>query len=245
MVFADPDAEGDSGSDQEYRLREKLNLEWRLTPLLNPRLVDDIDGQLDMTQRITLVYITEFFTDGMDFIYYIRGGVNMSKFLAGTFSGKPYDAPCFATPCAVFNAQEFFSSAGLDMIMFETVPKTQTKGLRWRYLYESAVKAWEKLEFDHQKLEAARKSYELYRASSEPAAPEDGPSEVDSSSSKDEVVIPASEPDTPASPPTTAQTSPGTKYSDCQSDEKEDLGEYERSEESDVLAENSEDDDGF
>lgn len=42
-------------------------------------------------------------------------------------------------------------SPGLDCLAFECVSKTETKGLRWLYLYKSAINAWEKLEFDLRK----------------------------------------------------------------------------------------------
>lgn len=59
----------------------------------------------------------------------------MSKFLAGTFSGKPYDKPCFATPNIIFPAKEIFGSAGLDTFNLEKVSKTESKGIRWRCTY--------------------------------------------------------------------------------------------------------------
>ena len=182
---------------------------------------------------------------GLTLASYIKGGSNMSKFLLGTFSGKPYDKPCFATPLVVFESGELFNSLGLDTFSLEKVSKTESKGIRWKYLYESGVKAWEKLSFDGDKYEKIRKRND----------------EIDdrflmaSDSESPVVEVAASEGETPE----TEGTTPGLKDAEDQSDDSnkdvdddgrvddsdvatgitgddstEDVEEYESAEESDV-----------
>jgi hypothetical protein len=116
-----------SGSDHKSELRSKLETEWDSVPLVNERLAEDIEGQTDTTSRITLVHVGGFFTDGCDFAYYVKGGHNMSRFLLGTFSGVPYDKPCFATPICVFEVQELLCSEGADACMISPSTKLDAR----------------------------------------------------------------------------------------------------------------------
>jgi len=120
-----------SGSDSDFQLRHKLSLEFDDTPLTNPMLALDVNGQQDLTHNITLIYITEFFTDCADFAFYVKGLKNMTEFSKGTFSKKAYDGPCFATPVLGFNLTEIFEKTGQSYV-FDLVSRTETKGLRWR-----------------------------------------------------------------------------------------------------------------
>lgn len=110
-----------------------------------------------MANHVTLVFITGFFDDHCDFAFYVRGTKNTSSFLAGTFGKKCWDGPSFATPLIVYNAREVFTGSGIHANKFEKVTRHDTKGIRWKYLYESAVAAWDALEFDwgkHRDIEA-------------------------------------------------------------------------------------------
>jgi hypothetical protein len=161
----------------------------------------------------------------------------MSKFLLGTFSGKPYDKPCFATPLVVFESKELFNSLGLDTFSLDKVSKTESKGIRWKYLYDSGVKAWEKLSFNEQKYEKIRERNDEL----------DDRFLMASESESPEVEVAASEGETPE----TEGTTPGSKNVEDQSDDErvddsdvametpggdstEDVEDYERAEESDV-----------
>ncbi|KAF2683463.1 hypothetical protein K458DRAFT_404999 [Lentithecium fluviatile CBS 122367] len=224
-----------SGADHQSEIRIKLDEEFENTPLVNNRLVEDIEGEADLTHRLTLVYITDFFKDGSDFLYYVKGAANMSKFLLGTFGGKPYDRPCFASPMVVYDADEIFTSMGLDMFASDRVSKTDTKGIRWKYLYASGIKAWEKLRFSEEKLEAIRKRNEEFDKEEalrkRQAERELSDSEtLFTSDTGDDGEIAASEPETPS----TEGTTPGSNQDDQSDDAGEDLGEYERFEDSDV-----------
>ncbi|KAJ4344732.1 uncharacterized protein N0V89_012476 [Didymosphaeria variabile] len=140
-----------TGCDPKHKLFEKLAYEWSLVPLVNHRSKEDISGLLDKSHRIALVCITGFFDEGGDFVFFVKGYKNLANFLKLTFSGRAYDDPCFATSLSVFSFQQLIDTPGLECLATHCVGKTETKGLRWRYLYKSAVNAWDKLEFDEQK----------------------------------------------------------------------------------------------
>lgn len=68
----------------------------------------------------------------MDFALYIKGLKNMTEFSKGTFSKKAYDGACFATPVIGYDLEDIFDDANVSASRFETVNRTETKGLRWR-----------------------------------------------------------------------------------------------------------------
>ncbi|KAF1973952.1 hypothetical protein BU23DRAFT_553627 [Bimuria novae-zelandiae CBS 107.79] len=77
--------------------------------------------------------------------------VLQGKFLRMTFSGRAYDDPCFATPMRYFDLKQLLQTPHLECTSYDLVSKNETKGIRWKYLYQSAVNAWNKLEYDKQK----------------------------------------------------------------------------------------------
>ncbi|KAJ4301201.1 hypothetical protein N0V90_003292 [Kalmusia sp. IMI 367209] len=142
-----------TGCDKKKGIVDKLEVEWSLVPFINPRLLEDVDGINDKTNRMAFVFIKGFFTDGTNFLYVVKGYKNLANFLKLTFSGKAYNDPCFATPMTVFEVRNLAKSKSADTCTFERVGKTETLGLRWKYLYESALAAWYKLEFSDRKYE--------------------------------------------------------------------------------------------
>ncbi|PVH96510.1 hypothetical protein DM02DRAFT_731139 [Periconia macrospinosa] len=215
------------GSDTEGEVRKKLEIEWDSVPLVNLMYGEENPGSSDARQ-ILVVYIMRFFKDGTDFVYVVRGAEEKSKFLLGTYSGKAYDRPCFAAPVTVYSLEEMIDSPGLDKNHLEETSKTETKGLKWKYLYESGVKAWEQMEFSAEKLNAIQKADAeaiAYwkgneRAEEEPAA------------SDAETQAPQSSP----------QSSGGVgQEADVRSDYEEDMRNYELGRDGDSAEEDSDD----
>ncbi|KAL5401573.1 hypothetical protein PMIN06_011704 [Paraphaeosphaeria minitans] len=169
-----------TGCDKKQKLFEKLSCEWNLAPMVNTHLKEDISGLLDKSNRIVMICITGFFDEGADFVFFVKGYKNLvgdsktglhtfsdcandalqANFLKLTFSGQAYNDPCFATPLQAFTFKKLIESPGLDCLALECVGKTETKGLRWLYLYKSAVNAWNKLEFDDRKYMAIKERLE-------------------------------------------------------------------------------------
>ncbi|CAI6341758.1 unnamed protein product [Periconia digitata] len=149
-----------SGRDKASEARRKLQIEWDSSALVNPKF-DEYEGdRSDPMQRLVLVFISGFFTDGTDFIYMIEGADDMSKFWLGTFSGKSYNRPCWASPVTVYEFDEIFSSPGLEAEFSGEVSKTETKGLRWKYHYESGLEAWSSLVFSQERYEQIKQADE-------------------------------------------------------------------------------------
>lgn len=81
-----------------------------------------------------------------------------NKFLGMTFSGRAYEDPCFATPLHMLEQGSLFKTHGLQRTHYERVGKNETKGMRWMFLYGSAVKAWKQLEFSEDKYQSIDKT---------------------------------------------------------------------------------------
>ncbi|KAF2740478.1 hypothetical protein EJ04DRAFT_211493 [Polyplosphaeria fusca] len=137
-----------SGPDHSFEIREKLHLEFKQQPLRNVTLAGDVDGQADLSDRITLVYITKFYHDDYDFAMYVKGGKNMAAFMGGTFAKKRYEGPYFATPVSLYSAADILRTKSAPY-KHDKVGRTESLGKRFRYLYESAKLAWDRLEYDH------------------------------------------------------------------------------------------------
>ena len=98
-----------------------------------------------------------------------------------TFSGRAYEEPCFATPLHATKPSSIFKTRGLDRSLYECVNKTETKGIRWRFLYGSAMKAWDQLELNEEKHQSIRQIVE------EEDSEEDSDESSDEDSSDDDL----------------------------------------------------------
>jgi hypothetical protein len=96
-----------------------------------------------------------------------------------TFSGRAYEEPCFATPLHATKPGSIFKTRGLDRSLYECVNKTETKGIRWRFLYGSAR---DQLELNEEKHQSIRQIV----ANVKQVAVEEEDSEEDSDESSDE-----------------------------------------------------------
>lgn len=75
-----------------------------------------------------------------------------------TFTGRAYDRPCFATPLHASSFEYLVNETdGLNCTQSQVVNRTETKGIRWMFLYKSAVNAWQKLAFNEVKHLAIQK----------------------------------------------------------------------------------------
>ncbi|PSN60660.1 hypothetical protein BS50DRAFT_593748 [Corynespora cassiicola Philippines] len=140
-----------SGGDHSFEIRDKLDLEFKHAPLNNPMLELDVEAKNELSQHMTMVYMMGFFNDDTDFAFYYRGLKNIQAFMGGTFTSAAYRGPCFATPVVVHTGKDILQGTGLEVSQFNKVNRTETKGARWRYLYETARIVWEKLAFDEEK----------------------------------------------------------------------------------------------
>ncbi|KAF2266361.1 hypothetical protein CC78DRAFT_578398 [Lojkania enalia] len=151
-----------SGSDHRFDIRGKLDFEFRFKPLSNTTMEDDAATQADISHRLALIYITDFFTNGVDFCMYVKGQANIARLMGGTFGAKPYNGPFFATPVEMHERDEILGGNSLTS-MLDRVSRTETKGMRFKYLYDTCYLAWERLDYD------ADKDARLRRAASEEA----------------------------------------------------------------------------
>ncbi|KAF2109029.1 hypothetical protein BDV96DRAFT_605117 [Lophiotrema nucula] len=136
------------GTDHGRLIRDMFDLEFRQQPLVNP--VVDTNPQsineLQLRDFIRVVFISEFFRDGVHFAMYVLGKYNSVKMMGACFSGRPYDGPFFATPIILHALDELLPMRRVDN--FEEILRGETKGLRFKYYYETCLHAWERLDYD-------------------------------------------------------------------------------------------------
>jgi hypothetical protein len=116
----------------------------------NPDLALDLPWKLDRSDRLFLIYIEGFFNDGTDFAFLVMGLKYITAFVGKTFSAVGYDGVTFATPIWSWKSSDLCAKVR-GSVVSEKVGKRETKGLRWKYLFESGKKAWEKLKVDDEK----------------------------------------------------------------------------------------------
>jgi hypothetical protein len=160
-----------SGGDSKFHIRNRLDLEFKWEALKNLEHVPTSQHDLNSPHphQITVLYITSFFDDSKDFAMYVVGLKKISRFMLGTFLKKAYDGDFFATPCIDLHPDELFYGE-VKTTAHDVVPRTETMGIRWKYLYETARAAWEKMSFDE---EAFRKLEEEAESFSDADVPDD------------------------------------------------------------------------
>ncbi|KAF2015959.1 hypothetical protein BU24DRAFT_492141 [Aaosphaeria arxii CBS 175.79] len=135
-----------SGIDNNFDIREKLHDEFRWLRVGNKSIDIDAYTQETSDHALLVIYINDFFRDGRDFVVYIKGKRNVSNMLAGVFARKAFSGHCFATPIVINNEAEIFSKAKA-FSGYETVSRSDTKGVPWKYYYHTARAAFENLVF--------------------------------------------------------------------------------------------------
>ncbi|KAL5117226.1 hypothetical protein ACEQ8H_004915 [Pleosporales sp. CAS-2024a] len=99
-------------------------------------------------QNVAVIYITQFFTDGRDFAYYILGLSDVERLDAGMNVMQAYAGPVTATP--IFSENHGFLRGQDRRVNRSNSPM---EAMRWNYLYETARIAWSKLSIDAQRVE--------------------------------------------------------------------------------------------
>lgn len=129
--------------------------------LKNPNYDSDVDQKFEYRTQLLVVYINGFFTDDVDLALYIRGQKAMSAFLGGTFTKASYQGACFTTPVLSMTRRQIFEGSG-KCDRYEKVDRKETKGLRWKYLYNSARAAWDSIQFDVERFRELQDDGALY-----------------------------------------------------------------------------------
>jgi hypothetical protein len=136
-----------TGVDDRLEIRQKLELEFKQQPLRNVTFANDVEAQADPTHKISVIYITNFYVDNIDFCMYVKGRKNITSLVGGTFTQDRYDGPYFGTPVRLHDVDEVLFTRAVPFHT-EKVSRRETKGKRFRYLYETAKLAWDRLEYD-------------------------------------------------------------------------------------------------
>jgi hypothetical protein len=144
-----------------------LDDELEQLPYTNEDPADDPDSPSeDPCRNLTIVYITDFFTDGRDFAYYVLGQEDVAAFHAGMHGMQAYGGPLTATPILLDEHHSLQNNRR----------KVDTTGspmgpAKWKYLYETARIGWSRLLIDPQKVERIKsRNANMLRTPQEAAA---------------------------------------------------------------------------
>ncbi|CAE7201505.1 hypothetical protein HRS9139_06767 [Pyrenophora teres f. teres] len=99
-----------------------------------------------------MVYIRNFTNINKDFAYFIREFKNVERFWAGLHGATFYDGPILASPIILHRQAIKKGRSKVWPIAWQTFIKYEKTGAvniqRWRYLYETARRAWKLMVFD-------------------------------------------------------------------------------------------------
>ncbi|KAF1998039.1 hypothetical protein P154DRAFT_564998 [Amniculicola lignicola CBS 123094] len=136
-----------TGSDHLHELRKKIKLEHAWAAIKNTPFENDENTKRDFSHQIYVVMLPKFFTNGESCSFYVQGVKNISKLMVGTFTKRAYEGAAFITTITTFTPNELFDIT-VPYQAFEIVDRKETKGIRWRYLFNSAVEIYKNIEFD-------------------------------------------------------------------------------------------------
>jgi hypothetical protein len=94
--------------------------------------------------EIFCVYIHRFFTNYLDFAYYVRGRDNILRVSDGLTMRTAYDGPIYATLPSSWHA--LFSDKDKDISFSDS--RTEAESKLFRYFFETGKLAWAKMDFD-------------------------------------------------------------------------------------------------
>lgn len=115
------------------------------------------DFKLEEGEPVVVVWIEGFFTDGLDFAYYVIGRQYLASFTMGTFNSPAYSGPTIASPIKHFNSELLprkRTRHGASGIVRRS--HGPTGNVKWKYLFETARLAWNRLLIDPEKVRSLR-----------------------------------------------------------------------------------------
>lgn len=151
-------ADYDRCRDPQRTLLGPLDDEFEHLPYANEDSNSSADSNPEQRETVAIIYITEFFTNGRDFAYYVLGRTNVSALCAGMLGMEAYYGPLSATPIIIHDheaLQEDRQSVGIGKKMGRSL--SRMGAMKWRYLYETGRIAWSKLLVHPRKLDSIRR----------------------------------------------------------------------------------------
>ncbi|USP79768.1 ubx domain-containing protein [Curvularia clavata] len=109
-------------------------------------LQDMLFATLEDPINCCIVYIRSFTNSGHDFVYCVPALEHLAKFYGGTYGARDYQGPLFAA--VVVLAGAVLEKMGpINWKRYTEVPKDKVNGVRWRYLFATARRAWSMMSF--------------------------------------------------------------------------------------------------
>lgn len=145
-----------SAHDQDFLLEERVQALCKDDPYTQIQYYEDLEAQHDRNDRICCVYISNFFADRMNLVYYIKGTRNVERFYGGMSGMQAYNgAALFAISphnfAYVLKAVKIRRSTNAnDRVLKSEMPIESSK---WRYIFETGRLVWSKSDIDLNKLQ--------------------------------------------------------------------------------------------
>ncbi|KAF2810139.1 uncharacterized protein BDZ99DRAFT_570760 [Mytilinidion resinicola] len=92
------------------------------------------------------IFLPEFFIDDTDACFVVRGSKLHMEFLKEIWGAGPWKGRCFITPMMAYT--EGILLRGVSCQVWEKVKKSDFRGKKHQYFFDSAVEAWKKVELD-------------------------------------------------------------------------------------------------
>lgn len=143
-----------SFNDENFQLERRIRELSTEDPYTQTQYDEDQEAQHDLNNRVYCIYISDFFTDQNNLVYYIKGAQNVNMFSLGmtgmdAFNGAilfiigPYSFSHVLDPINIKHCK-------VERVGKSDMPLEQVK---WRYVFETGRLFWNKSDVDLGKLE--------------------------------------------------------------------------------------------
>lgn len=143
-----------SFNDENFQLERRIRELSTEDPYTQTQYDEDQEAQHDLNNRVYCIYISDFFTDQNNLVYYIKGAQNVNMFSLGmtgmdAFNGAilfiigPYSFSHVLDPINIKHCK-------VERVGKSDMPLEQVK---WRYVFETGRLVWNKSDVDLGKLE--------------------------------------------------------------------------------------------
>ncbi|RMZ72758.1 ubx domain-containing [Pyrenophora seminiperda CCB06] len=133
----------------------RLLTEWHYSPYRSEELsayADAPPDDIDRRGTCAMVYIRNFTNAKKDFAYCVRGLKNVQKFWTCVHGTTQYNGPVLASPITLLGRNLHVGPGNTLPIDWRSLVKYEKTGAvnttRWRYLYGTAIRAWNKMRLD-------------------------------------------------------------------------------------------------
>lgn len=142
-----------SFDDEDFQLERRIRELSTEDPYTQTQYDEDLEAQHGPNNRVYCIYISDFFTDQNNLVYYIKGTQNVNMFSLGMMGMEAFDG------AILFIIGPYSFSHVLDLVNIkhskvERIGKSDMplEHVKWRYIFETGRLVWNKSDVDLGKL---------------------------------------------------------------------------------------------